>query len=1016
MSRIIGSIYEITEQIGAGGGGVVYLGRHIRLNKPVVIKADKRKLTANPEVLRREVDAMKNLSHTYIPQVYDYLEEEGTAYTVMDFVEGESLDKPLKRGERFPQARVIGWARQLLEALVYLHSRPPHGILHGDIKPANIMLTPQDDIRLIDFNIALALGEEGAVRVGFSRGYASPEHYGMEGSGSPGGEVTEILDTELLARTPRSAIKTVLLEENDSQVGSQHSINSSRNGSITGKRTVQLDARSDIYCLGATLYHLFSGRKPVGLASQVAPLSRDDGVSQTVAEIIQKAMSANPADRFQSAAEMLHAFETLYSSDPRVIKQRKAFRITAATLAAVFLLGGGSTFSGLKMLESAQAQARLEAEQAEEEALAAKEEERLAKEREREAKEKEAAEKEKEREAKEAEALAKQTLELITASQQAYRDGDMTAARDNAIQALSLGTPYISQAQKVLTDALGVYHLADSYQPYTAVELPGNPIKAEISPSGEYFAVLTSGLVTVYQTETGNQIVQLEADPSALSDIIFADDNTLFYAGAGAVKACNIKDGKELWAGKPATSLALSADGKTLAGVYRDETNATVYDASTGTVRATVDFGGKRQKVLENDTFSDTEDNLFTISGDGRWLAVSFADGGLYVYDLSTGSNAELYGTIYENSTLTKFQGGFSGSQFIYSAMDGQAGVFEAYDMENGAPLSNGTTPKAIRIFTDESGIYMATGNELFLYDPVNVTRMDLAYPDSDIVDFAIGNHYILTAASSGVCAVFDEKTELADSYVLEDGQGFVGLSESYAIIGSVNQPSLRVLKRVAHDEQRLCTYDIDYDHSEARISDDGSTAMLFNYTGFRLYSMAGEQLAEVSIPDSDQVYDQQYRRDENGSYLEVIYFNGLTRKYSAKDGSLLEETQGKAVEDRNLEIFETEKYRVESRFHEAPEVYDKNSGELIGTLEENDSLTYVTQVGDYLMTEYLITGQQKRYGLLLDENLETIAELPGLCDVFADGTLVFDDRRGSLLKSHIYSLDELMELAGAAE
>ena len=85
-------------------------------------------------------------------------------YTVMDYIAGESLDKPLKRGERFEQPRVIRWACELLEALCYLHSRPPYGILHGDIKPANIMLRPDDRICLIDFNIALALGENGAVK------------------------------------------------------------------------------------------------------------------------------------------------------------------------------------------------------------------------------------------------------------------------------------------------------------------------------------------------------------------------------------------------------------------------------------------------------------------------------------------------------------------------------------------------------------------------------------------------------------------------------------------------------------------------------------------------------------------------------------------------------------------------------------------------------------------------------------------------------------------------------------
>ncbi|MDR2088606.1 MAG: protein kinase, partial [Clostridiales Family XIII bacterium] len=136
MSRIIASTYEIVREIGSGGGGVVYLGRHLRLNKDVVLKADKRTLTTDPEILRREVDALKNLSHTYIPQVYDFISDGETVYTVMDYIEGESFDRKLKCGERFTQPQVIEWARQLLEAVCYLHSRPPHGILHSDIKPA----------------------------------------------------------------------------------------------------------------------------------------------------------------------------------------------------------------------------------------------------------------------------------------------------------------------------------------------------------------------------------------------------------------------------------------------------------------------------------------------------------------------------------------------------------------------------------------------------------------------------------------------------------------------------------------------------------------------------------------------------------------------------------------------------------------------------------------------------------------------------------------------------------------
>ena len=88
--RIIASNYEIIKEIGAGGGGIVYLGRHRNLNKLIVLKADKRTQSPesgsvakkpsssfNPEMLSREVDALKNLNHTYIPQVYDYVEEDG---------------------------------------------------------------------------------------------------------------------------------------------------------------------------------------------------------------------------------------------------------------------------------------------------------------------------------------------------------------------------------------------------------------------------------------------------------------------------------------------------------------------------------------------------------------------------------------------------------------------------------------------------------------------------------------------------------------------------------------------------------------------------------------------------------------------------------------------------------------------------------------------------------------------------------------------------------------------------
>jgi len=228
MANVVAGMYEIEQQIGSGGGGVVYLGRHLRLNKLVVLKADKRSLNTKPEVLRREVDMLKGLSHTYIPQVYDFIQEDGIVYTVMDFIDGESLDKILKRGQTPPQSQLIQWACQILEALCYLHSRPPHGILHGDIKPANIMLRPNGDICLIDYNIALALGENGAVKVRYSIGYASPEHYGMDSAAAGSSRLRDGVPAaaSLPSRPPGSS--------------------GAETGSKAGRSSMMLDVRSDI--------------------------------------------------------------------------------------------------------------------------------------------------------------------------------------------------------------------------------------------------------------------------------------------------------------------------------------------------------------------------------------------------------------------------------------------------------------------------------------------------------------------------------------------------------------------------------------------------------------------------------------------------------------------------------------------------------------------------------------------------------------------------------------------------
>ena len=334
MSTIIASMYELIEKIGSGGGGNVYLANHLRLGKKVVLKADKREIATCPELLRREVDFLKNLSHPYIPLVYDFFVENETIYTVMDFIEGESLDKPLKRGETFSQPQVIKWAKQLLKALCYLHSpihgEPPHGYVHSDIKPANIMRTPHNDICLIDFNIALALGEENVV--GRSAGYSSPEHYGLDYSSLSDDTIN--IDND----------QTVTLLDETTTITL-----SNRNSSISMKKIIP-DVRSDIYSVGATLYHLLSGQRPEKNAKKVIPLS-EKKFNHQIVKIITKAMNPNPDLRYQTADEMLNDFCKLHENDSRTIQLKRNNKIAIVFIVISLVIGLSTTFIGLKRMQ-----------------------------------------------------------------------------------------------------------------------------------------------------------------------------------------------------------------------------------------------------------------------------------------------------------------------------------------------------------------------------------------------------------------------------------------------------------------------------------------------------------------------------------------------------------------------------------------------------------------------------------------------------------------------------------------
>ncbi len=983
MNQIVFNTYEIIEQIGFGGGGNVYLARHLRLNKLVVLKADKRSLKAKPESLRREVDSLKNLNHTYIPQVYDFFTEDGIVYTVMDYIEGESLDKPLKRGERFQQTEVLKWADQMLQAVVYLHSRPPHGILHSDIKPANVMLTPQRDICLIDFNIALALGEEGAVRVGLSRGYASPEHYGVDYSGISATN----LGTDISTRLPDSQTGTVVPgppAEDPSRHGGSYS---------SSKKTVLLDVRSDIYSLGATLYHLLTGIRPDPDAQKVRPIE-GGGVSPAVAAIVRRAMAPNPDDRYQTAQEMLDDLHSLHDRDPRVLRHKRRCRIAAACLIGAFILGGAMTFVGLRQMQSAAEAAR----QAEEEARRAEEAARLEAQR----------AEEEERLKREREEAARAALAAVTGSEDAYRSGDIPNATALALDALKYDSPYTARAQKALTDALGIYDLSDGFKPRLCVEFPAEPKKLAVSPDGGHFAVISGGTLLLYETAGGTLIKTLPVDKSALSDAVFAGEELLAYAGEGALTAYDIEKDAVLWTAAPATNI--SVNGGTVAAVYRDDATAYLYNLRTGAVLKTLELPGPLQKVPENDILLDNENDLFVLSDNAKRLAVSVAGGGLRILDTDDRNNDIV---IFESSDYTHFEGGFYGKYLAFSASGGGQSVFAVIDADSAKQTGGFSSTSPFHVQADASGIWLSLEDVLVGLDPESGAQTEVAYTDSDITSFMRSGSYAVVATENGKFSIFGPGARSMGTWT--DDISIVALANGVAVVTAIDTTRVRVLGLETNGELDLFHYDPEYPHSEARLSADGRTVTMFRYDRLRVCAVDGTVLADVELPDADKIYDQQFRREGGESRLEVTWYDGTVRNYSAGGGSLMEETRADPPDPSLNVTYTTDKFRVEAPMNGAPTVYDRATGELVGQLPSEDYLTYIYDCAGLTVAEFM-TGEGARYGLLLTDALEPLAELPGLCDALPDGTLLFDDMLGTLRQSRVYTLKELIALTNQEE
>lgn len=344
----LGSGYSAIRPLGEGGMGTLYRAHKDSLDVDVVIKRVKQKFKGRMDE-RAEANILKTLKHKYLPRIYDVIESpSGYVYTIMDMIPGENMQNYVKTHGPVSQKLAYRWACQLCEVIAYLHSQVPP-ILHCDIKPSNIMITPADDICVIDFNTSLVFSK-GVLAIGATPGYAAPEQYTRPGA-SPDTIETVPLEETMPLRGYKDAFayQNVRSNKDPSGRGVSNSVTAAQATNAGGYGTIS--KRTDVYGIGATLYYAITGQQPGHSLKDVQPItSYKLKFSRSFLLIIARAMMKRQEERFCDAQEMLRALQDIHAIDGRYKKVVHSQRVVAAVSLVLAVSGTLAILFGVQRI------------------------------------------------------------------------------------------------------------------------------------------------------------------------------------------------------------------------------------------------------------------------------------------------------------------------------------------------------------------------------------------------------------------------------------------------------------------------------------------------------------------------------------------------------------------------------------------------------------------------------------------------------------------------------------------
>lgn len=280
--------YQILAKLGSGAMATVFKARQLSLDRIVAIKVLPSKMSSNKEFVERfykEGRAAAKLNHPNIVGAFDVGEANGRHYFVMEYVEGGTVFDRLDQGERYAEKEALQVVIQIARALDHAHKA---GFVHRDVKPKNIMITNNGVAKLADMGLARGVSDVEAAQAEAGKAYGTPYYISPE--------------------------------------------------QIRGE--LDIDGRADIYSLGATLYHMITGKVPFDAATPSAVMHRHlkdelippdhlvPNVSSGVAEIIETAMAKKRKDRYQTAEDMLTDLQRVFQGEPPLLA-RKSYDLSS---------------------------------------------------------------------------------------------------------------------------------------------------------------------------------------------------------------------------------------------------------------------------------------------------------------------------------------------------------------------------------------------------------------------------------------------------------------------------------------------------------------------------------------------------------------------------------------------------------------------------------------------------------------------------------------------------------------